>query len=200
MKSIYQYIVKPLGDRYNNKVLIDNKELIINTSISSHKFVNRIAEVVSTPKSFNTKIEKGDLVIVHHNLFRRYYNMKGKSVNSSKYFKNDLYFASIDQIYMYKKTGWLPFNNYCFVKPIIDKDDYSSSKLKKNIGVLKYGNNSLEVLGINPGDIIGFKPNREFEFIINKELLYCMESNDIVIKYEHQKNKTEYNPSWAKSS
>ena len=54
MKIIYQYIVKPLGDRYNNKVLIDNKELIINTSISSHKFVNRIAEVISTPKSFNT--------------------------------------------------------------------------------------------------------------------------------------------------
>ena len=55
-------------------------------------------------------------------------------------------------------------------------------------------------LEFNPGDVIGFKPNREFEFIINKELLYCMESNDIVIKYEHQKNKTEYNPSWAKSS
>jgi hypothetical protein len=27
-----------------------------------------------------------------------------------------------------------------------------------------------------------------------------MQSNDILIKYEHKGNETEYNPSWAKSS
>ncbi len=45
-----------------------------------------------------------------------------------------------------------------------------------------------------------FKSNREFEFVVDNELLYCMQSNDILIKYENKGNETEYNPSWAKSS
>ena len=196
MKSLYQFIIKPIGERYKNKINIDGCELIVNSTISSHKFVNREAEVVSVPLIYNTKIKKGDKVIVHHNLFRRYYNMKGKSVNSTKYFKDDLYFAVPSQVYMYcQKNKWIPNENYCFVKPLLEDE-----KIIKNKGILKYGNSSLEVLKINPGDIIGFKPLREFEFIINNELLYCMESNDIVIKYEHKTNQEEYNPSWAKSS
>ena len=196
MKSLYQFIIKPIGERYKNKINIDGCELIVNSTISNHKFVNREAEVVSVPLIYNTKIKKGDKVIVHHNLFRRYYNMKGKSVNSTKYFKDDLYFAVPSQVYMYyQKNKWIPNENYCFVKPLLEDE-----KIIKNKGILKYGNSSLEVLKINPGDIIGFKPLREFEFIINNELLYCMESNDIVIKYEHKTNQEEYNPSWAKSS
>ena len=196
MKSLYQFIIKPIGERYKNKINIDGCELIVNSTISSHKFVNREAEVVSVPLIYNTKIKKGDKVIVHHNLFRRYYNMKGKSVNSTKYFKDDLYFAVPSQVYMYyQENKWIPNENYCFVKPLLEDE-----KIIKNKGILKYGNSSLEVLKINPGDIIGFKPLREFEFIIDNELLYCMESNDIVIKYEHKANQKEYNPSWAKSS
>ena len=196
MKSLYQFIIKPIGERYKNKINIDGCELIVNSTISSHKFVNREAEVVSVPLIYNTKIKKGDKVIVHHNLFRRYYNMKGKSVNSTKYFKDDLYFAVPSQVYMYyQKNKWIPNENYCFVKPLLEDE-----KIIKNKGILKYGNSSLEVLKINPGDIIGFKPLREFEFIIDNELLYCMESNDIVIKYEHNTNQKEYNPSSAKSS
>jgi len=201
MRSLYQFIVKPIGNRYNNKKKIGHKELIINSNISNHKFVNREAEVVSTPSGFKTNIKIGDKVIVHHNLFRRYYNLKGKSVNGSKYFKEDLYFASIDQVYLYKaNTKWNTTLEYCFVKPILENDQYKTSKLQKNIGILKYGNSSLEALEIHPNDLIGFKPNREFEFIIDGEILYCMESNDIVIKYERKGNEKEYNPSWAKSS
>ena len=53
---------------------------------------------------------------------------------------------------------------------------------------------------MNVGDLIGFKANREFEFLIDGEVLYCMKSNDILIKYENKGNETEYNPSWANSS
>jgi len=196
MNSLYQFIITPIGERYKNTINIENKELIINSSISNHKFINREAEVVSIPLNYKTNIIKGDKIIVHHNLFRRYYNMQGKSVNSSKYFKDDLYFAFPSQIYMYYKNNkWNTHENYCFVKPLLE-----GKKIIKNKGILKYGNSSLETLEITPGDIVGFKPMREFEFIINNELLYCMESNDIVIKYEHKTNQTEYNPSWAKSS
>ena len=127
--------------------------------------------------------------------------MKGKSVNGSKFFKEDMYFASPDQLYLYKnKESWKTNIDFCFVKPIMENNKNKTTKLKKQIGILKYGNNVLEALEMNPGDLIGFKPNREFEFVIDNEVLYCMQSNDITIKYEHQRNETEYNPSWAKSS
>ena len=201
MNSLYQFIIKPIGERYDNKIKVDNKELIINSSISDHKFINRIAEVVSIPLGFKTKIQKGDTVVVHHNLFRRYYDMKGKSVNGSKFFKDDLYFAEDTQIYLYKnKDTWKTNLDFCFVTPLVEEDDSKGVKLKKNVGILKYDNSTLETLDIAPGDVVGFKPNREFQFTIDKEILYCMQSNDITIKYEYQGNEIEYNPSWSKSS
>ena len=201
MNSVYQFIIKPIGKRYNNELSIGDKKLIINSSIASHKFVNREAEIIAVPLAFETELKKGDKVIVHHNIFRRYYNQKGKSVNSGKYFKDDMYFASDDQIYM-KKVGddWKTLKQYCFVKPVVDKDGSSLRKLKECVGIVKYGNSVLEALKINEGDVIGFTPNSEFEFVVNDELLYCMKSKDIVIKYEHEKNQAQYNPSWAKSS
>ena len=201
MNSVYQFIIKPIGERYNNELKVGDKKLIINSSVSSHKFVNRKAELVAVPLAFETELKKGDKVIVHHNLFRRYYNQKGKSVNSGKYFKDNMYFASEDQIYMKQvNNSWKTIKDYCFVKPVVDKDNSSLSKLKKCVGIVKYGNNVLEALKINEGDLVGFKKNREFEFLIDGELLYCMESNDILIKYENKGNETEYNPSWANSS
>jgi hypothetical protein len=201
MKSLYNFIVKPLGERYANTKKIGEKELILNTKIESWKFVNRFAEVVSTPLAFTTSINKGDIIVVHQNVFRRFYDMQGEQVNSRSYFKNDLYFVAIDQIYLYKnKDKWLSFGDRCFVKPIKNSDSILNRKEDPYVGILKIGNNSLEASRINPGDMIGFKPGAEWEFFIDEERLYCMKSNDIVIKYGHKENKEEYNPSWANSS
>jgi len=201
MNSVYEFIIKPVGNRYSNELTVGDKKLIVNSSISNHKFVNREAEIVALPLAFKTKLKVGDRVIVHHNLFRRYYNMKGKSVNSTKYFKDDLYFASLNQIYMKKtKDSWKTLNEYCFIKPIVDKSSSSLKKLKQCVGIVKYGNSTLEAFKIYKEDLVVFKKNREFEFLINNEVVYCMESNDILLKDERKGNETEYNPSWAKSS
>ena len=202
MNSLYDFIVKPIGEgRYNNSKKIGEKELILNTKIESWKFVNRFAEVVSTPLAITSNIKKGDIIVVHQNIFRRFYNMQGKQTNSRSYFKNDLYFAAPDQIYLYKNKGdWQSFGDRCFVKPIKNSDDIRNRKEQPYIGIIKIGNNTLEASNINPGDIIGFKPGAEWEFFIDDERLYCMKSNDIVINYGHKENKEEYNPSWAHSS
>ena len=107
----------------------------------------------------------------------------------------------MDQIYLYKnKKGWNTFNDRCFVQPIKNEDNFSVEKEQKLKGILKYSNNYLKSLNINVGDIVGFKPNREWQFLIDDKRLYCMKSNDIVIKYEHKGNEKEYNPSWSSSS
>ena len=201
MKSLYDFIIKPFGQgRYNNSKKINEKELILNTKIESWKFVNRFAEVVSTPLAFNTVIKKGDIIVLHQNVFRRFYNMKGKQTNSRSFFKNDLYFVSSDQIYLYKNKGeWQSFGDRCFIKPIKNSDNLRNRKEQPYVGILKISNSKLEASNINPGDMIGFKPGAEWEFFIDDERLYCMKSNDIVINYGHKENKEEYNPSWAHS-
>ncbi len=201
MKGLYNFIVKPVGDKYSNTVKIDNKDFIVNTKIENWKFVNRLAEVIAVPLAFKTKIKKGDLLVIHQNVFRTFYDIKGNKKTSKSWFKDNLYFCSIDQVYLYKnKTGYHSFNDRCFIQPISDNDDLTLDKEKSLIGVLKYSNSSLKALKINPGDLVGYTPNGEWEFLIDNKRLYCMKSNDIVIKYEYQGNEKEYNPSWASSS
>jgi len=200
MRSIFSFIVKPVGKRYNNKVKVDGKELIVNTKIESFKSVNNFAEVVAIPLAYNTNIKVGDIILIHHNVFRVFYDIRGNKKNSRSYFKDDLYFCELDQIYLYKNTGeWKAFGDRCFVKPIKNKDYLNVDKEQKLIGILKYGNNSLETLKIHEGDLIGYTPYGEFDFVIDGQRLYCMKSNDIVIKYEYKGNEAEYNPSWTQS-
>ena len=87
--------------------------------------------------------------------------------------------------------------NYCFVKPILNKEKFSINKEQPNVGIVKYSNSSLEALKIKPGTLITFTPNSEFEFIIESERLYCMKSNDIALIHEYKGDEKEYNPSWA---
>ena len=200
MRSVYDFIIKPVGKRYDNEVKVGEHTLITNSSIESFKHVNNIAEVVETPVAFATPIRKGDLIIVHHNVFRVFYDMKGIKKNSRSFLKDDLFFCAVDQVYLYKrKDTWKSFGDRCFVAPVKNKDLLSTDKVADLIGILKIGNSSLEESGINPGDIVGFTPNSEWEFVVDNQIMYCMKSNDIVIKYELDRNEEEYNSRWATS-
>jgi len=197
MRSIYDFIVKPFKERYDNVKDVNGGELVVNSSIENHIFVSKKAVVVSTPAAYNTEVKIGDIIYVHHNIFRRYYDVKGKETNSGKFFKDDLYFCNPEQLYMYNNKSHL---NYCFIKPIKNKSHLSLSKEQEHFGILKYSNKSLEAVGLKPGALVVFTPNSEFEFIIEGERLYCMKSNDIALTHEYEGNEEEYNPSWTISS
>jgi len=201
MQGLYNFIIKPLNGRYENVKKIGENELIVNTSVENHNFVSKRAIVISTPKAYNTPIKKGDEVVVHHNIFRRYYDMRGDEKNSGSYFKDNMYFCNITQIYLYKNNDEYNTNlDYCFVKPIIHDKDFSLEKEVPLKGIIKYSNKQLESIGISSGELITFTPNSEFEFYFGSERLYCMKSNDIALTHEYEGNEKEYNPSWANSS
>jgi len=119
MQSLYAFIVEPIKSRYNNTKKIGENNLILNTEIQDHRYVNRNAIILSVPKNIKTNIKIGDEVIVHHNIFRRYNNIRGEEVDSSSYFKENKYFIYLDQIFMYKQNKtWKSIDDFCFVKPI----------------------------------------------------------------------------------
>ena len=193
MQSLFSFIVKPKKERYDNKKYIDGQELLLNTEISDHRYVSRTAIVIALPKSYTGEIQINDEVIVHHNLFRRWYNAHGIENNSSGYYKEDQYFVGLDQMYLYKrKNKWKPLKGFCFVKPI--ESNNIIEKEQPHIGIIKYVDKNLK--GIQKEDLVGFTPNSKYEFIINGERLYRVLTKFITIKYERQGTETEYNPSW----
>jgi len=196
MKSVYNFVVKPKGKRYNNIKKVGDSELILNTEIFNHQYVNREAIVVSIPMIGDTDIKPGDTVILHHNVFRRWHDVKGIEKNSRSFFNESTYFINYDQIFLYKRNEkWKAPKGYCFVKPLKAIDQFNIESEKPLQGIVKYSDSTVKV-----NDLVGFTPNSEYEFVIDGERLYRVLSKFITIKYEYQGNEEEYNPSWAKSS
>ena len=196
MKSVYNFVVSPIGERYNNKKKVGDKELILNTEIFNHEYINRKAIVRSSPMFNSVPISKGDEVIVHHNVFRRWHNVRGEEKNSKAWFAEDKYIISLDQIFLYKnKDQWIPTPGFCFVKPIKNINPWGKSVEDPTKGVIKYTDGSFK-----KGDVVGFTPFSKYEFIIDGEKLYRVYSKFITIKYECKGNEETYNPSWAQSS
>ena len=192
MNAYKDYIISPIGDRYNNSVRVDDKELRLNTAIFNHQYVNRLAKVIATPLLFQSPVKVGDEVIVHHNIFRRWHNVKGREKNSRSYWKEDKNIISEDQIYLYNNKAMPGFS---FVKPLRSNNKFTNNKEQPLVGVVKYSDGKFNI-----NDLVGFTPNSEYEFLINGERLYRVMNKFITIKYEYQGNEEEYNPSWAKSS
>jgi len=199
MKSVYDFVVSPIKSRYNNTKKIGDKELIVNTEIFNHQFVSREAIVKSVPLIGETNIKVGDKVILHHNVFRRWHNMRGEEKNSRSFFDEETYFISEEQIFLYKSedTDWKASKGYCFVKPIVSKNNLDTNVEEPLIGVLKYLDDGLETTGLHKDDLVGFSPDDEYEFVIDGQRLYRVMTQFITIKYEYQGNEEEYNPSWA---
>jgi hypothetical protein len=196
MRSVYNFVITPKGERYNNIKKIGNKELITNTDIYNHQYINREATVISTPIiGNNLDIKPGDSVIVHHNVFRRWNDIKGEEKNSRSYFNEKTYLIYFDQIFLYKRNNqWKAPKGYCFVQPLKNTDKFNADLEKPLMGVVKYSDGTVE-----EGDLIGFNPGSEYEFVVEGVRMYRVLSNLITIKYEYQGNEETYNPSWAQS-
>jgi hypothetical protein len=194
MKGIYTFVVKPKGGRYNNIKKIGDKELILNTEIAKHEFVNREAIVTALPLAIKTDIKVGDTVIVHHNVFRRWHNIKGEEKNSGSYYNEDTYILDEEQIFAYNSgDGWKPLKGYCFIQPLKETNLLLNEKEKLS-GVVIYSDGTVE-----KNSLVSFKAVGKYEFVIDGERLYRVRSNKILIKYEYQGNEEKYNPSWAHS-
>jgi len=196
MKAPFDFVIEPKGNRYNNTTKVGDKDLILNTEVYNHQFVNREAIVKSVPTAFKTEIKPGDTIITHHNIFRRWHNQYGVEKNSRSYFDENTYLVKEDQVFLYKRNGeWKAPKGYCFVQPIKDRTRFGVDEEESCIGIVKHTDGSY-----NKGDLVGFTPFSTYEFVVDGKRLYRVMTQFITIKYEYEGNEEEYNPSWAKSS
>ena len=193
MKAPFDFVIEPKGERYNNSKKVGDKNLILNTEIFNHQYVNRLATVKAVPTAFKTNINVGDEVIVHHNVFRRWHDVQGKEKNSRSFFDENTYLVKQDQIFLYKsKDKWKACDGYCFVQPIKQRNKLSEEIEEQCIGIVKYTDGKHEI-----GELVGFTPFSTYEFVIDGVRLYRVLNKFITIKYEYQGDEEEYNPSWA---
>ena len=197
MHSVFNYLVEPKGSRSTGKKDIEGQELLLNTELQNHEYVNRIGTILSLPLvAVHKELKEGDDVIVHHNVFRRFRDVRGKEKDSKNYLSENVYLVQPDQVYAYKRNNeWKALEGFVFVMPIKETRMFSVNDERPLIGIVKYSNGEFE-----KKQLIGFRPNSEYEFIIEGQRLYRVPVNSITIKYEHQGNEEEYNPGWAQSS
>mgnify|MGYP003114898329 FL=1 len=184
MKSPFSFIVKAYNERrYDNIKNVGGVEFITSVSKEDHTSSNRFAIVVETPVGYKGPIQPGDQLLVHHNVFKYYNDMKGVERSGKSYFKDDLFFVDMDQFFMYHNgERWQAHSKYCFIKPVDAKDSFIFKRGEEPlVGIVKYGNKELEALGVKEGDEITFEPESEYPFFIDGEKLYRMFTKNIMM-------------------
>lgn len=185
MQSPFDFIVKPVnGKRYDNTKQVGGIELIVSTSEEDYRFSNRYAEVIEVPLRYKGPIQKGDTLLVHHNAFKFYNDMKGRQRSGRSFFRDDVFFIEPDQFFMYKRDGkWYPYDRYCFVRPVVAIDSYIKKPFTNEplMGEMVYPNEYLLSKGIKAGDKVCFKPDSEYEFKVDDETLYRIFDHQITI-------------------
>ena len=101
MKSLFDFIVEPLNTQYNNKIKVGDKSLVTNADLDNFRAVSNIAKVISTPLAYKTKISKGDTIVIHHNVFRTFRDIRGKQKTSRSKFTENLYFYLFPKNYLF---------------------------------------------------------------------------------------------------
>lgn len=185
MKSPFYFLVKPLyGKRYNNTKNISGVDFITSSSEEDYKFSTRQAEVIETPLNYKGPIQSGHILLVHHNVFKYYNDMRGRQKSGKSYFKDDLFFVDNDQFFMYKnRAGWHSHDRYCFVRPVPKTEStiYKRGTEEPLVGTMVYPNKYLDSKGVKKGALVSFQPDSEYAFDIDGEKLYRMYDHQITL-------------------
>lgn len=174
MKSPHGFLVTPNQDKlYRNTERVGSVEFILSASIEEAKVVNREALVTSIPSGYTGEIKDGAIIIVHHNVFRKTFAMDGQEKFSSDLVTENTYLVPPESVYAYKnpdQDNWESTRPWCFVRP-------TGEKLHGEV-----------VFGPRSGCEVVFIPDSEYEFKIDGEVLYRIDTNDICLKKDHQES------------
>ncbi len=178
MQLPYKFLISPINnEQYINKI----GDLIVNTSIEEAENVQRIGEVINVPFDYQGFIQKGDLVVVQHNVFRITFDDWGVPRQSDNHIVENLFGVSPDIIYAVIRDGKImSSDNYIFVEPIVEEDFWLGKQTLKNQGFAKYVNPTMEKQGVFQGVRIAFGSFSDYLFEIFGEKLFLMRNKKVM--------------------
>lgn len=185
MRSPHYFVCEPKnGNRYDNKKELSGVDFIVSSNDEDHTVTNRIAVVKSVPLKYNGPIRSGDELIVHHNIFRVYHDMKGREKSSYAHLFGNVFMIDMFDIFAYRHPGE-DFNAiapYCFVAPIEKTTTgllETNTQYEELYGTIVYPNE--EQRNLKAGDVVVYKPHIEYEFNIDGVKMYRMKTNSICL-------------------
>ena len=188
MKSPWGFIVEPFGGKlYKNES--KDGSFLVSSNMEDHKATNREALIKSLPLGYVGPIKESAIVVVHHNVFRKYFDMAGKEQFSSDRIGENLYVVDTENVFAYKNDwsqDWEAVPGFCFVSPIDEDDSFQAPGEKTLYGVMNYPDDYLKSKDIAPGDKVCFTPDSEYEFNLDGKKMYRVFSRDICL-VERQK-------------
>ena len=193
MKTFNLFVVK-LEDRLKDTIITDSGvELYIDSKFN--EFENRITEgpVVAVPFKYDTGVKEGDTLYFHH-LVVMGGNNNGQMLteeDNTYIVRSDPDFAVNNQAIAYKsqKDGEIRcLAGWCLLKAVKEKNELNSDlieivSLKEKLptqGKVAYMCEDAEFLGVEPGDTVGFKENRDYRISIDGEEYYRTRAEDLL--------------------
>jgi len=177
MQAPQSFIVTPKHKRYKSGKQMGDVKFETVTSIEDAKDVSKEAIVVAVPLNYNGEIEVGDEVIIHHNIFRMYFDQRGEMKHSRAYLYDDKYHAIPEEVFLYKKGDeWKASDDSCFIEPLTE--DWISileGQQLPHTGIVFASN-------VHPkGMEVGFTPESEYEIWVDGKVYYRMRNIDVCV-------------------
>lgn len=191
MRSLNMFIVeldKPINDTISTD---SGLELYIDTRFEGSEFKHRITDgpVIATPAKYDTGVEVGDTLYFHHLVVMQ----EGQKLTGN----DKSYFVRFDpespvgnQAIAYKnKEGKItPLNGWSLLLPTEEEEKKESVlidvvSLKEDLptkGVVAFESEETKELGLNVGDVVGFKENRDYRINIDGKEYYRTRLMDLM--------------------
>tara|TARA_Y100000004_G_scaffold172240_1_gene208893 strand:- start:306 stop:905 length:600 start_codon:yes stop_codon:yes gene_type:complete len=191
MRSLNMFIVeldKPINDTISTD---SGLELYIDTRFEGSEFKHRITDgpVIATPAKYDTGVEVGDTLYFHHLVVMQ----EGQKLTGN----DKSYFVRFDpespvgnQAIAYKnKEGKItPLNGWSLLLPTEEEEKKESVlidvvSLKEDLptkGVVAFESEETKELGLNIGDVVGFKENRDYRINIDGKEYYRTRLMDLM--------------------
>lgn len=188
MKPWMSFLCSPRdGRRYNNVEKIGGVDMIVSSSEESVEHSNRYAVVEELPARYSGPIKKGDTLLVHHNVFKYYNDMKGRKKSGKSFFSPGMFLIDDEQYFMYNNgEEWIVKEGFCFIKALPMQDRFLGVKSKNEaiMGEVVYLDETLKRQGLKKGDHVLYKPSVRYKFNVDGEELYRLYSHQVVAMIE----------------
>ena len=191
MKTLHVFVVE-LEKQINDTIKTDSGlELFIDTRFENGQFPNRVTSgpVVSPPIKYNTGVEVGDELYFHHLVvLNEGQKLTGEDNHFFVNYSPDVALHNQAIAYKSQKDGKIRcLAGWCLLKALEQEEAKDSVievvSLKEDLstkGRVAYLCKEGEELGVKPGDVVGFKQNRDYRIKIDGTEYFRVRAEDLM--------------------